>query len=203
MEEYRNSEENEWVSNWTRKAAVDFLEYPEEKEHPIRQMIAEITKQTGKTVLDVGCATCNDYGLHKKLGTSYVGLDFTKKFLDRAKKLYPNVEVKFGNALDLPYEDGTFDVVYCKDLLEHLPPDEYKQATREMWRVARKKVMIAFFKAPTHAKTRYKKNKREYYVNRYNKTEITKFLHSLPNIADLKITENIGYNNAALYELVK
>ena len=204
MVESPNSEEkDDWMNAWTKHAGVDFLEYPREINHSIRFIIANKTAQAGKTVLDVGCATCIDYPLHKKNGVTYTGLDPTKKFLDRAVKLYPDVNVKLGNVFELPYNDEVFSVTYCKDLFEHLPPNKYKQAAKEMWRVAEVKVMVAFFIAPKNVETRYMITKNGYYNNQYNKTEIVKFFSALPNIRNMNITENIGYNKSALYELTK
>lgn len=40
-----------------------------------------------------------------------------------------------GDAVDLPFEDGSFDLVYCRFLLEYLPEPE--RAVREMVRVCR------------------------------------------------------------------
>ena len=204
MDDTQNFEKDEaWIGVWARRLSPKFLEYKLQKEHPIRRLVAAKANQIGKNVLDVGCASCIDYPLHKETGIKYEGLDPTQKFLDRAKKLYPGINVKLGNVLNMPYDDGVFDVVYCKDLFEHLPPEKYRRAMAEMWRVASKLVMVAFFVSPKPIETRYELKRTGHWLNHYCKPELIDFFNTLSGFGHLNVTENIGYNNSALYEVYK
>lgn len=44
---------------------------------------------------------------------------------------------------DLPYEDGQFDVAMSVDTLEHVPATQREKFLAEMWRVAKKGVVLA------------------------------------------------------------
>jgi len=114
-------------------------------EQPIRCRIRDEAKAVGNFVLDVGCATCIDYPLYREAGLFYVGVDLTYKLLLGALKHASDVPVVQGDGKKLPFKNGSFDSVYCKDMLVHLPPEVYKRVLGEMWRVTKKVLMIGFF----------------------------------------------------------
>jgi ubiquinone/menaquinone biosynthesis C-methylase UbiE len=93
-----------------------------------------------RDVLDVGCgpavitraigAACPD--------ANVVGLDASEARLAVAREnvaCLPNVSLKCGTATDLPFESDSFDVVFCRFLLEYLP--DRQKAVSEMARVCR------------------------------------------------------------------
>jgi len=170
----------------------DFLRSPEQLEHPARKRIVEETSKVGKSVLDVGCDSCVDYPRFKVAGIRYTGIDITEKFIKRAKELYPSIDARVGTAYDLPFPDGSYDSVYCKDLLEHLPPDGYKQALNEMWRVTRKLMMIAFYLPTNNKPTKYHLIVSGHYEQSYNEREIMDFISGLKNFNGLEIIRSIG-----------
>jgi ubiquinone/menaquinone biosynthesis C-methylase UbiE len=59
-----------------------------------------------------------------RAGTKLAGIDFTS-----------------GSIYDLPFADGTFELVLCTDLLEHL--DDPKRAMHELVRVSKRWVLIS------------------------------------------------------------
>ena len=165
----------------------DFLRVPEQLEHPSRKRIAEEASKVGDSVLDVGCDSCVDYPRFKKAGIRYTGIDITEKFIKRAKELYPGIDARVGTAYDLPFSDGSYGSVYCKDLFEHLPPDGYKQVLTEMWRVTRKLMMIAFYLPTNNNPTNYNLTIRGHYEQSYNAQEIANFIKGLENFNGLEI----------------
>lgn len=94
--------------------------------------------RTGLEALDVGCGT----GLTmRRLSAlpgveSVVGLDPSAEALAHARTRHDFPLVR-GSALDLPFDDGAFDVVTCFDVLQHVPVGEDLRAVSELRRVLR------------------------------------------------------------------
>jgi len=94
-------------------------------------------------VLDVGCA--KGYMLHdfKELipGLTIAGIDISEYAIERAMEtVKPYLRV--GNARELPYEDNSFDLVISINTVHNLPPDECRQALREIQRVTRRNAFV-------------------------------------------------------------
>lgn len=77
-------------------------------------------------VLDLCCATGEHLMEMAPVVKRGVGLDFSAPFVERARKTKEargivNVEFVEGNARHLPFEDRSFDLVYCFSSLYHIP----------------------------------------------------------------------------------
>jgi len=178
--------------------------------HPVRQMTVNIIKQHNcESVLDVGCGPALDYDYFKSTDISYTCCDLTPRFIEEARRRYPDIDARLADAANLPFDDRTYDCVYCKDLLEHMPPDIMKRSVDEMWRVARNLMIISWFIPPedkeiikrTHQGTGY-------YLNTYDKKQICDRLKKLPEFQNLRIVAKIGELNLvnkrqALYIVTK
>ena len=95
------------------------------------------------TVLDVGCgAGALAIPLSKEFDV--VALDFSKKMLfqlkQRKEEFGTDVEIVCADAHNIPFKDGSFDVVLCRFALWPLP--EPRKAIEEMVRVARNRIII-------------------------------------------------------------
>lgn len=91
----------------------------------------------GRRALDVGA---RDGYLSKRLAErfeSVVALDLEKPEIDD-----PRVEAVKGDASRLPYDDDTFDVVLCSEVLEHIPSPTLEAVCAELVRVASAAVVI-------------------------------------------------------------
>ena len=113
--------------------------------------VSEILKLAGnENVLDVGCGLGKlTNGIAKQLNDGKViGIDIWNKMEipgNSAEKAYENaaiegvrdkVEFKFGNVLDIPFPDTTFDLVTSSSVLNNLHGmDEKLKALKEIYRV--------------------------------------------------------------------
>lgn len=57
-----------------------------------------------------------------------------------------------GSALDLPFEDGSFPVIVCSDVLEHIAAEERGRAILELWRVGSGNIFLSFPVKETYGK---------------------------------------------------
>ena len=114
-----------------------------------RHKLASIVGQLGDTLLDVGCGPGAMWPhLEKQSLTSWVGLDVTHEMLATAHRLFPKAACLRGDAGRLPFNDGTFDVVLLRHVLEHLPHWLMENVISEAMRVAKRAVVIDFYVPP-------------------------------------------------------
>lgn len=83
--------------------------------------------------LDAACGTGRITTLLAALGHDVVATDITPAMLAVARQKLPTIDFRVADLLDLPFDDGTFDVVTCSLALAHLEtPDA---AVEELARV--------------------------------------------------------------------
>ena len=171
---------------------------PNQLTAPIRIRTRDEAVLAGNSALDVGCATCIDYPLYRGTGLFYVGVDITYRLVAGALTYYPDTPVVQGDAKYLPFKSRSFDSVYCKDFLIHLPPGGYKKALEEMWRVADKKMMIQWWGSNIDIAKQCKHKKGNegtdfnVYWSYYTKNQIMAVINNLPDFDGLT-TEQVSW----------
>lgn len=96
----------------------------------------------GDTLLDVACGNGNYCRFFQERGLIYTGCDLSENMLEQAREENPDAEFVRGDASDLPFEDNQFDMVFCSDLLIHVPQEYEERIVNELLRVADKKVAL-------------------------------------------------------------
>lgn len=99
--------------------------------------------QAGETALDVCCGTGDwSVSLSEAVGQTgkVIGLDFSKNMLSIAKQKKQDLqlnqlELVHGNAMELPYEENSFDYVTIGFGLRNVP--DYMTVLEEMYRVVK------------------------------------------------------------------
>ncbi|GMM35099.1 hypothetical protein DASC09_024240 [Saccharomycopsis crataegensis] len=98
----------------------------------------------GDTILDVGCGpgtiTC-DFARYVGKDGEVIGIEPTKELIDEANLRKPseldkNVKFSVASAYKIPFDDNTFDIVHCHQVLVHL--EDPLAALKEMKRVCKK-----------------------------------------------------------------
>lgn len=92
-----------------------------------RQVIRQQLKlnTSGLRALEVGCGGGVLTMEIARMGFDTYGIDISENAIKQAgfqsQKAGLEIQYQVASALDLPFEDASFDVVFCCDVLEHLP----------------------------------------------------------------------------------
>lgn len=113
-----------------------------------RFTMKKMNVQPGKTAIDLCCGTCDwTVSMAKASGTGQiVGLDFSQNMLDfgamkvREEGLDKQIKLVHGNAMQLPYEDNTFDYATIGFALRNVP--DIVKVIEEMHRVVKPGGMV-------------------------------------------------------------
>ena len=113
------------------------------KQRAIARALAEL--QGVASVLDVPCGTGRMTGFVRGRELRYVGVDAATAMLEQAHGKHGDARFVAGSLAQLPFADGSFDVVLCIRLM-HLVRDATLRAAflREARRVARKAVIVDY-----------------------------------------------------------
>jgi len=114
-----------------------------------RRTARETGLKPGGSALDVACGSGKLTAELAKLarpGGRVVGLDFSPQMLEVARRDHPGIEFIEGDALNLPFEDASFDAATIAFGLRNLA--DPVRGLREMTRVARRAVVLEFVRPP-------------------------------------------------------
>lgn len=94
----------------------------------------------GKQVLEIGLGQGADSEQIARRGASFTGVDLTEESVKRTRMRFSLKDLPFdrieqASALDLPFSDSSFDIVFSHGVLHHIP--EIKDAQAEIARVLR------------------------------------------------------------------
>lgn len=93
----------------------------------------------GDKVLDIGCGNGRFlYALHHK-DVDYCGIDTSEELIKLAKQKFPKADFLRADALDLPFENNSFDKIISMAVLHHIPGNDMRSDfMREAHRVLKK-----------------------------------------------------------------
>jgi len=93
---------------------------------------ALVTGNKGK-LLDCGCGEGH---LLQEVGGEKYGIDSSHFALTKARERNPDAEILKGDLTHLPFDDSSFDMVICSEVLEHIR--DYRSAVSEIIRITKK-----------------------------------------------------------------
>ncbi len=104
------------------------------------QRVGSLMRMLPADAVEVLEAGCREGYITLKLAEKYpsvIALD-----LKLPQIYHPNVTCMQGDITVLPFKDGSFDLVVCTEVLEHIPPEKLGTACRELMRVSRRYLLI-------------------------------------------------------------
>jgi len=108
-------------------------------------------------ILEVGCNSGNQLLLLREMGfTNLWGAEVQSYALELARARVPDAQLSQASALDLPYEDAGFDLVFTSGLLIHISPADLERALDEIHRCARTWIWGMEYYAPEVTQVNYR-----------------------------------------------
>jgi SAM-dependent methyltransferase len=130
------SHRSHWERFWSEKHEVADVYSNADR---IVRNLAAVTDLAGKCVLEIGAGTGRDSFPLVDRGARVVQLDYAEQSLRILKRLAEEyrkpVAIVGGDAFQLPFRDGTFDIVFHQGLLEHFRSERAEALLRENIRV--------------------------------------------------------------------
>ncbi len=111
------------------------------RERALRQGLADagLLPLTGRTLLEVGCGTGEWFPTFERFGLTpqnLSGVELAASRLAQAQARSPRSQLLEGDATELPFNDGTFDVVFQATVLSSILDDSVRATiAKEMLRV--------------------------------------------------------------------
>lgn len=136
----RDSEDYERAIETTRenydKIADSFdVRTREMHNEEIWTFISLLQNRDDPTVLDVGCGAGRDVKIFAEENIDAVGIDFSSGMVDLARENVPEAEFERMDMRSLDFPPGSFDGVWSKDSLHHVPRGQIGDLLVEIHRV--------------------------------------------------------------------
>lgn len=155
----------------------------------IALMLLAWAKAPGKRVLDIGCGTGFFSKMLIEIGYEVTSIDSSPLALEYSSQRGLSNLVS-GDALKMPFPDGSFDAAFALDILEHL--DDEDAALREWKRVLKPKGILIVF-VPALSFLWGPQDKKLDHKRRYTRESLRKKLEKF------LFVEKISYFNTLLF----
>lgn len=102
----------------------------------VQRMCEHYELQPGSRILEIGCAKGFILVEFQKAGMQVAGVDASTYAMEHA---HPDVQtdIQVGSAATLEFDADTFDFVFGKEVLPHVPADQLRQSIGECMRVSK------------------------------------------------------------------
>jgi ubiquinone/menaquinone biosynthesis C-methylase UbiE len=134
------SEASKFVLKPLKPAEIDrYLNPPADTPYALEYAFYLLGDVRGKTVLDLGCGTGENFVVLVERGARVIGIDVSPDLIALAQKRVHDPALKVSLAVGDAYQTGlpneSVDVIFCAALIHHL---DIGLVRNEMWRVLRK-----------------------------------------------------------------
>lgn len=127
-------------------------------------------------ILEVGSNVGVQLMFLQKMGfKSLYGIEINKEVVEISKSLTKNINLIQGSALDIPFKDNYFDLVFTAGLLIHISPSDIKKVLREIHRCTKKYIWGLEFYNDDYIKIIYRGNKNLHWKGNFTKMYLDTF----------------------------
>ncbi len=137
-----NTEEH--LKIWEELDNIQFAKWSYSGMEWKKKLRNHIANQKYESVLDCGAGIYTEYFGFKddNINIKYSAIEITDKYIQMG--LDGGIDVVKAKIQDIPFEDDSFDVLLCNDVINH--QKQIIPCIEEMYRVAKKEIIIAFHK---------------------------------------------------------
>lgn len=123
------------ISNYKNKKSIEHYARISGKIKDIEKFI--ISKYFKGKVLDIGCGCGRTTSYLDENGFKVIGFDITEEMIDYAKKKFPKIDFRVGDACKMDFKDNSFDVAFFSfNGLDYIHPEKKRfGAIKEIERV--------------------------------------------------------------------
>lgn len=124
-----------------------------------------------QNILEVGCNIGgNLQWMHPQLAWKNIyGIDVNLEALQSVHKNFPDINATHSTAQNLPFEDGSFDIVFTAGVLIHQPEESLPLVMNEMVRCSKKYVLCMEYFAETTEEVPYRDQEGALFRRNYGK----------------------------------
>lgn len=127
-------------------------------------------------ILEVGCNAGVQLIILQQMGfNNLYGIEINPRTLNAARSLTKNINLVQGSALDIPFKDHYFDLVFTSGVLMHIAPANIKKAMEEIYRCTKKYIWGFEGYADNWTEVVYRGNKNMIWKTNFSKLYLDSF----------------------------
>ena len=146
-----------------------------------KEFIGKLNRQL--EILEVGSNVGTQLIFLQKMGfKNLYGIEINREAIQSSKSILKNINIIQGSALDIPFKDNYFDLIFTSGLLIHISPVNIKEAIKEIYRCTKKYIWGFEYYADNYIEIEYrgmknmlwKANFPKLYSNNFKDLELVK-----------------------------
>ena len=138
-------------------------------------------------ILEVGSNVGAQLMLLQKMGFKHLfGIDINKEVIEFSKTITKKIDIVQGSALDIPFKNNYFDLVFTCGVLIHISPNDIKNAMKEIYRCTNRYIFGFEYFAPKYTEILYRGKKNMLWKANFPKLYLD-FFKNLKIIKEKKI----------------
>jgi pseudaminic acid biosynthesis-associated methylase len=108
-------------------------------------------------ILEVGCNVGYQLAALQRVGfENLYGVEIQRSGVEESKKIHNNLDIVEGDALDVPFRDGFFDLVFTNNFLIHIAPSNIPTVLSELHRLSKQYIWGFEYYAPEITEIKYR-----------------------------------------------